>query len=122
PWHRAAAGETVAAGEAARRRATAHLDSLGRLLAVAGWTDVALRTRRIRDDVLAGASAEQILPRWGRLARRLRGSRTLRWLTDELGILTASTAVASGVTGPALGASYSSGDVTARWQAWVREV
>ena len=41
PWRRAAAGEPVTTGEAARRRAAADLDSLGRFLAVAGWDDAA---------------------------------------------------------------------------------
>ncbi|WP_222844599.1 hypothetical protein [Saccharomonospora sp. CUA-673] len=119
PWRRAAAGESVIAGEAARRRVAAHLDSLARLLAVAGWADAALGAGRSRDDVLGGARADVVAPRVRRLARRLRRSRTLRWLTGGLGILPGAAAQAAGVTGPAWSASRSAGDVHARWQAWL---
>lgn len=122
PWRRAAAGEAVTVGEAARRRAASHLDSLARLLAVAGWADAALRARRSRDDVLGRARADVVAPRARRLARRLRRSRTLRWLTNGLGILPAGTAEAVGVTGLALTASHGDGDVSARWQAWLDEL
>ncbi len=100
PWHRAAAGEPVTAGDAARRRVAAHLDSLARLLAVVGWSDAAVRARWLRDDVLGGAHTGQLMPRARRLARRLRGSRTLRWLTDGVGVLPG-------------------GDASARWLAWL---
>ncbi len=103
PWRRAAAGEPVTVGDAARRQVAAHLDSLARLLTVAGWSDAAVRTRWLRDDVLGGAHAEQLVPRAQRLARRLRGSRTLRWLTDGVGI-------------------HSGGDVSARWLAWLADI
>lgn len=122
PWRRAAVGESVTAGEAARRRAAAHLDSLARLLAVAGWADAALGARRSRDDVLGGARADVVAPRVRRLARRMRRSRTLRWLTSGLGILPEAAAQAAGVTGPAWSASRSAGDVRARWQAWLDAV
>ncbi|QGK70219.1 hypothetical protein GIY23_12400 [Allosaccharopolyspora coralli] len=122
PWRRAAAGESVTVGEAARRRVAAHLDSLARLLAVAGWEDAALRARRTRDEVLAGSPTEVTARQVHRLARRLRRSRTLRWLTDGLGILPAAVAEAAGVTGPALMACRAGGDVRARWQAWLDEV
>lgn len=122
PWRRVAADESVTAGEAARRRAAAHLDSLTRLLAVAGWADAALRARRARDDALAGAPTEMTARQARRLARRLRRSRTLRWLTGGLGVLPAATAEAAGVTGPALTACRAGADVRARWQAWLDEI
>ena len=122
PWRRAASGEPVTAGEAARRRAASHLDSLARLLAVAGWADAALRARRCRDDVLGGARADEITLRVRRLGRWLRRSRTLRWLTGGLGILPTAAAESAGVTGPALTACRAGGDVRARWQAWLDEV
>ncbi len=118
PWLRAAAGEAVTRGEAARRRAAAHLDSLGRLLAVAGWQEAAVTARRLRDLLLAGAPSARLLPPLERWARRLERSRTLRWLTGSLGILEAEAAAAAGVTGPALRAN---GDVTARWRRWLVE-
>lgn len=122
PWRRAAAGEAVTVGEAARRRAAAHLDSLAKLLAVAGWADAALRARRSRDDVLSGVRADVVAPRARRWARRLRRSRTLRWLTGGLGTLPMGAAEAAGVTGPALTACRAGGDVRARWQTWLDEV
>lgn len=78
---------------APRRQVAAQLDSLSRLLAVAGWHDAVLRTRRLRDEVLAGASVEHAAPRLQRLARRLHGSRAFHRLAG--------------------------GDVTERWREWL---
>lgn len=117
PWMDAADGHhVVACGQAARRRAAAHLDSAGRLLAVAGWPDAAARARVLRDELLGGAASTRVAGRIGRLARRVTGSRTLRWLTAGLGILDARTAAAAGVTGPALAAA---GDVPVRLVRWL---
>jgi hypothetical protein len=118
PWLRALAGERVARGAAERRRAAAHLDSLGRLLAVAGWGDAALAARRLRDDLLAGLNRPAAIARFQRLARRLRRSRTMRWLTDRVGTLDPALAADRGVGGPARRAG---GDVTARWRYWLQE-
>ncbi|MFC8221285.1 hypothetical protein ACFUTY_24285 [Streptomyces sp. NPDC057362] len=120
PWIRAAAGEPVGVGEAARRRAAAHLDSLGRLLSVAGWPAEAVTARRLRDDLLDGAPASSVLPRVERFARRVGRSRTLYWLTRGLGLLSAAAARAAGVTGPAVRAA--GGDVPARYRQWLTEV
>lgn len=120
PWIRAAAGEPVGVGEAARRRAAAHLDSLGRLLSVAGWPAEAVTARRLRDDLLDGAPASSVLPRVERFARRVGRSRTLYWLTRGLGLLSAADARAAGVTGPAVRAA--GGDVPARYRQWLTEV
>ncbi|QUW92907.1 hypothetical protein [Streptomyces sp. V17-9] len=120
PWIRAAEGEPVGVGEAARRRAAAHLDSLGRLLSVAGWPAEAVTARRLRDDLLDGAPASSVLPRVERFARRVGRSRTLYWLTRGLGLLSAADARAAGVTGPAVRAA--GGDVPARYRQWLGEV
>ncbi|MFE0641635.1 hypothetical protein ACFW2Y_08495 [Streptomyces sp. NPDC058877] len=85
PWLRALEGEQVTTGEAARRRCAAHLDSLGRLLGVAGWDDAAARARGARDQVLGGAPQDVLAPRIVPLVRRLRRSWTLRWLTAGVG-------------------------------------
>ncbi len=53
--------------------------------------------------ILCGAHVEQLTPLARRLARRLRGSRTLRWLTDDVGV-------------------HSGGDVSARWLAWLVDI
>jgi hypothetical protein len=118
PWLRALAGGEVTRAAAARRCAAAHLDSLARLLGVAGWEDATLAAHRLRDDLLAGLAAQTSAGRFARLARRLRRSRTLRWLTDGLGLLPPDLATARGVGGPARRAG---GDVTARWLRWLEE-
>ncbi|MGW0825372.1 hypothetical protein [Streptomyces sp. NPDC002845] len=120
PWLRAARGEDVTRGEAARRRCAAHLDSLGRFLAVAGWRDAAARARRLRDLVLADGvtdpySSDDLL----RLVRQVSRSRTLRWLTVGLGPLPAARAQELGISGPGLVAG---GDVHDRVRVWLDEV
>ncbi|MFI1344431.1 hypothetical protein [Streptomyces sp. NPDC020777] len=119
PWLRAAAGEVVGSGEAARRRAAARLDSLGRLLVVAGWPTEATKARRLRDDLLEDAPAAALVSRLERLARRVGRSRTLFWLTRGLGVVTAQDAQASGVSGPAARAD---GDVAARYRQWLTDI
>ncbi|WP_329026989.1 hypothetical protein [Streptomyces sp. NBC_00690] len=118
PWLRASRGEPVTLGAGARRRCAAHLDSLGRLLALAGWADPAARLRRLRDEVLAGAPAAHISERLQALAGRIQRSRTLRWSLAGLGRLSAERARQWGVTGPALAAD---GDVHDRLLVWLRE-
>lgn len=118
PWLRASAGEQVSAGGAARRRAAALLDSLGRLLAVAGWEEAAIGTRRLRDDLLVGAEPGGARQVFSRLDRRVRRSRLLRWQLAGLGSLDHDTALARGVGGPALRAG---GDVWLRLLRWLDE-
>lgn len=86
PWLRAMAGEPVAVGEAARRQCAAHLDSLGRLLGVAGWSNAAEKARDARDNLLGGAGRDELVPRIRPLMRRLRRSWTLRWLLAGVGV------------------------------------
>ncbi|MDH2390277.1 hypothetical protein QCN29_16045 [Streptomyces sp. HNM0663] len=118
PWRRAAAGERITAGAAARRRAAARLDSLGRFLSVAGWPAAALAARRLRDDLLGDAGTAAVRPRAARLARRVGRSRILARLTRGIGPLTAAEAAAAGITGPAARAD---GDVPARCRLWLAE-
>ena len=105
-----------------RGRVVSCLDSLARLLAVAGWQDAAVCARRSRDDVLAGVSAGVVAVRLRRLVRRVRRSRTLRWLTAGLGLLSPDAAREHGVTGLALSASRAGGDVRARYVAWLSAI
>ncbi len=119
PWIRASAGEPVAVGEAARRRAAAHLDSLGRLLSVAGWPAEAVTARRLRDDLLEEAPSSVVLSRAERFARRVGRSRTLYWLTRGIGPVSAADARAAGVSGPAARAG---GDVPTRYRQWLTDV
>ncbi|WP_433573293.1 hypothetical protein [Streptomyces sp. CA-251247] len=118
PWLRAAAGEAVPRGLAARRLCAAHLDSVGRLLAVAGWPAQAQQARAARDTALEGAPAKAVVAAVSPLVRRVGRSRTLRWLTKGVGVLDARTAAAAGVSGPALTAG---GDVWDRLNVWLDE-
>lgn len=86
-----------------RHRCAQRLDNLGRFLAVAGWPDAAARARQIRDRTLTGAGAGVLAAATAVLRRRVTRSRTLRWLTDGLGVTTDGC------------------DVTARWQAWLEQ-
>ncbi|MEV6420823.1 hypothetical protein [Streptomyces sp. NPDC051662] len=119
PWLRAARGERVSRGTAARRRCAAHLDSLGRLLSVVGWADPAARSRRLRDEVLAGPPSARTTAEVRRLATRVGRSRTLRWLLTGLGPLSTTHARERGVSGPALAAD---GDAHARLRLWLTEI
>ncbi|MFJ9862249.1 hypothetical protein ACIRVN_32800 [Streptomyces albogriseolus] len=119
PWLRAASGEPVPVGEAVRRRAAAHLDSLGRLLAVAGWPAEAVRARRLRDDLLSGAPHAAVAPRLERFTRRVGRSCTLAWLTCGIGVVSAQEAREAGAGGPAARAG---GDVTARYRQWLTDI
>jgi hypothetical protein len=87
PWRQAAAGDVVPVSVAARRRLGAHLDSLGRFLAVAGWVDAASTARRLRDDTLSGAPAEVMRRPLMRFAKKLTRSSVLRWSTRAMGSL-----------------------------------
>ncbi|MGY1439784.1 hypothetical protein [Streptomyces reniochalinae] len=138
PWLRAEAGEQVTVGAAARRRAAAHLDSLARLLSVAGWQAAATTARRLRDELLTGADAAAVRARVERFARRVGRSRVLYWLTRGIGELTEAEARRVGARtgnarhevdecagtgavetgfGPAEGRAR--GDVPARYRAWL---
>jgi hypothetical protein len=119
PWRRAAAGEPVTVGVAARRRAAAHLDSLARFLAVAEWDDAAVSARVLRDDILGGGPALSLGSAVRRLAVRVARSRILAWSTRGAGTLQRDEAAGAGVTGPAWRAG---GDVTARYRCWCREL
>ncbi|RVX42635.1 hypothetical protein EDD27_5271 [Nonomuraea polychroma] len=85
PWLEAMRGRPITRGQAERRRAASHLDSLGRLLAVAGWPAEAARARRLRDRALAGASLPQLAPTFNRFAGRVGGSWILRWMLRDVG-------------------------------------
>ncbi|MEV8129351.1 hypothetical protein AB0P07_35920 [Streptomyces sp. NPDC085944] len=119
PWLRAARGDPVRTGEAARRRAAARLDSLARLLSVAGWPAEATVARRLRDDLLDGAPGAAVASPLGRFTRRVGRSRTLDWLTRGIGSVRNEDARAAGVSGPAARAG---GDVTARYRQWLIDI
>lgn len=56
------------------------LDGLARFLGVAGWGDAAAHARRLRDARLSGGPADGLAKPVAELVRRVRRSRTLRWL------------------------------------------
>ncbi|WP_413810457.1 hypothetical protein [Streptomyces sp. OE57] len=119
PWLRTAGDGPVTRDCAARRRCGAHLDSLGRFLAVIGWGDAAACSRRLRDDVLAGAPTDRLRAEVLKMVRRVGRSRTVRWLVAGLGPLPAVRAHELGVSGPALAAD---GDAYDRVRVWLAEV
>ncbi|MFD1538101.1 hypothetical protein [Nonomuraea guangzhouensis] len=87
PWVAASEGRAaVTRGEAERRRAASHLDSLGRLLAVAGWPSAALHARWLRDRTLAQDSRADLSRDHARFARRVRRSRILAWMLRDVGL------------------------------------
>ena len=100
PSKRAWRGEPVTSGEVARRTAGHRLDSLGRLLEVAGWPAAAGSARWLRDDLLGGLPAALAAPRLGRLVRHVGRSRVLSQMTAGLG-------------------QGSDGDVRARYRRWL---
>ncbi|MEU5862706.1 hypothetical protein ABZ815_16120 [Nonomuraea sp. NPDC047529] len=71
--------------ETRRRTAAARLDSLGRLLGVAGWPAAAREARRLRDRLLAGAVDAGDRRRCVRFTRRVRRSWVLRWMLRGAG-------------------------------------
>ncbi|MGI5167168.1 hypothetical protein ACQEU3_22750 [Spirillospora sp. CA-253888] len=78
--------------------AVAHLDGVGRLLAVAGWGGAARQARVLRDDVLAGADRRRDVARF---ARQVGRSRTLRWMIRGLGVIDRAAVERYGLTGVA---------------------
>ncbi|MGY1454702.1 hypothetical protein [Streptomyces sp. SS8] len=115
-WH-AEDDHPVAPGA---RTAACHLDSLGRLLALAGREDAAAGARRLRDRLLAGEPVEEVRADFGPWRRRVERSRALRWTTDGIGVLAPADAVRLGVSGPAVRARPPH-DATARWLRWLVE-
>ncbi|WP_157246222.1 hypothetical protein [Nonomuraea typhae] len=88
PWLAAAAGEPVTRDAAERRRAAAHLDSLGRFLSVAGWPAAAGTARHLRDRLLwSGGPDAGLVAGYARFARRVGRSRVLAWMTRGIGPL-----------------------------------
>jgi len=123
PWRRAAAGEQVTTGTAARRRAAAHLDSLARFLGVAGWADAATAARALRDDTLRGTPASRLGPAVRRFAARVARSRLLAWSTRGMGTLRPDDSAAARAAAAAGGQPpLPAGDVTARYRRWCADL
>jgi hypothetical protein len=95
-----------------RTLAAAHLDSAGRLLALAGCPDAAMRAARLRDASLAG---DDVAAAAGRLARRAGRSRLLAAMLGDVGRIDRATADRLGLRGPAA----AGGDVRDRLLAWL---
>ncbi len=64
--------------------AARELDGLARFLGVTGWPSAAGRLRGLRDALLAGAPEDQVGAEAAGLLRRIRRSRTLRWLIRDI--------------------------------------
>lgn len=67
------------------RQAAARLDSVSRLLRVAGWEAAGERAAVLRDEALNGAPGDVLLRRFAAFARMVRRSWTLRWMTRGVG-------------------------------------
>ncbi len=119
PWLRSAAGEQVTTADTERRRAASHLDSVGRLLAVAGWESAADRARELRDEIIAGAPGSDVAPRVAKLVRRTSRSKTLRWMLSDVGVIDREMADRHGLTGPP---ARHLGDAFARLTVWLDEI
>lgn len=119
PWWRAAEGAPVSTAEAARRLVARQLDSLCRLLAVAGWDGAATTGRRLRDETLAGAAGSHLAPRLWRFHRRVAGSRLLRWMTRGLGRLDSAGAAGFGFSPPP---GQADSDVVDRTRWWLERI
>ncbi|NDU75769.1 hypothetical protein GWI34_24535 [Actinomadura sp. DSM 109109] len=65
----------------AERQAASRLDSLSRLLRVAGWEMAGERAAALRDDALAGVADAALARRFASFARLVGRSRTLAWMT-----------------------------------------
>lgn len=87
----------------ARTGAAARLDSLTRLLAVAGWEAERLRAQRVRDELLAHEVSSAVRARLNRLVRRVGRSAVLARMTRGLG-------------------EHSGSDVTGRYRSWLAEL
>lgn len=119
PWLRSAAGEPVTTADAERRRAASHLDSVGRLLAVAGWESAADQARELRGEIIAGAPGSEVAPRVAELVRRTGRSRTLRWMLSDVGVVDREMAGRHGLIGPS---ARHLGDAFARLTGWLDEI
>ena len=119
PAVRALSGDHIQVGDTARRRAAAHLDSLMRLLGVAGWEAPATHCAILRDRVLDGEPAGPLAEAFRPLGRRVTRSRALRRMTAGLGELNGRACEKAGVSGPA---AVAAGDVWARTEQWVRSI
>lgn len=78
------------------RRAASRLDSVSRLLRVAGWDAAGERAAVLRDEALGGVPDEVLAKRFAPFARRVERSRALRWMAP--------------------------GDVKDRLDGWLREI
>ncbi|GGQ34164.1 hypothetical protein GCM10010187_59030 [Actinomadura coerulea] len=66
------------------RQAASRLDSLSRLLHVAGWEAAGERAAVLRDDALNGTADDVLARRFARFARMVGRSRALAWMTRGL--------------------------------------
>lgn len=112
PWVRAERGEVVTAGEGGRWRVARVLDSASTLLAVAGWEDTSTTAAWLRDETLRGAPSEVTAARLDKWARRVTGSRVLRWSLKDVGRIADDSGTPSGLAG----------DVHDRLLRWIAEV
>jgi len=140
PWLEVLSGSDVPVEVLERRRAAAHLDSLMRLLHVAGDEGGGAAAARLRDGVLSGDDAAALSHGVSALERRLVRGRLLDRYTGGVGRIDQGKATGLGLSGPALRASgcerdlrtrgyrdfevvmaLGEGDARSRWHQWLAE-
>lgn len=99
----AAGAASTAFWHGPERQPAGRLDSLGRLLAIAGWDAAAAHARELRNALLRGTPPEQVRPGFAALRSRVERSRALRWSTEGLGV-------------------HEGVDATARWRGWLTDI
>ncbi|MGH8967010.1 MAG: hypothetical protein ACRDXB_17020, partial [Actinomycetes bacterium] len=102
--------------------AARELDGLARLLGVAGWPSAAGCARGLRDEVLAAGSSEEIARAAAALVRRVRRSRTLRWLVRGIPAGAADVATVLGQRLTAVESAVGSGSPVSSARAAVEEL
>lgn len=143
PWHYVLEGKVPTRCTLERLRAVSHLDSLIRLLNVAGDPGSSLLATRLRDHLLAGARAAPLLTGLRFLKNRITTARLLDRITDGIGVISLDEAREFHLSGPALRAcgevqdlraqddaypdfetiiALGAGDVRSRWRQWFAEI
>jgi hypothetical protein len=74
--------------DSSRLRSAWLCDNITAVVALAGWQDVAGRTRRVRDSLLTEQGAGSAVAALGSLTQRIRRSRLLCWALRDIGVLT----------------------------------
>lgn len=117
-WRGSGQGTGVSTDSRIRHLAAFRLDSLHRLLGVAGWVAAADSARSLRDALLDGQELSIVNPQLKRLNRRLGRSRAFNFVTEGLGVEPEGGSTADAHASLQGGRAS---DVGARCRRWVDE-